>query len=67
MRKYLRSVAKARLKVLGAEKVNKKMGRRNAKGNPLWKEVLFGEYAKQAEAKQRSQGIKAKRKIRRAS
>lgn len=67
MRKYLRNIAKARLKVLGAEKVNRKMGKRNSKGNPLWKEVLFGEYAKAAEAKQKSQGVRAKRKIRRVA
>ena len=65
MRKYLRQVAKARLKALGAGNVNKKLSRKNADGQPLWKAALYGQYAKSGAAALRSNGIKAKRVLRR--
>ena len=65
MRKYLRQVAKARMKAMGVERINRRMRRENADGKKLWKEFLFGKYADKSAAALRSQGIKSRRKIRR--
>ena len=67
MRKYLRQIAKARMKAMGVERINRKMGRKNAEGKTLWKEFLFGEYAMRGDSALKSNGIKSKRKIRRVA
>ncbi len=61
MRKYKRQVAKARMKVLGFEHINKNFGVANADGIKNWRLALMD---KKAERAQLAQGIKAKRKIR---
>ena len=63
MRKYLRAIAKARMKACGVGNVNKKMARKNEKGEKLWRAFLWGEYAEQGRKAQ----VKPKRKVRRIS
>ena len=63
MRKYLRQVAKARLKALGVGQVNREMSCEASDGLKMWKSVLFGEYAQDGENALRVR--KARRKIRR--
>lgn len=46
MRKYLRQIAKARMKVLGVGNINQKMSRRNEEGLPMWRAFITGEYSK---------------------
>lgn len=46
MRKYLRQIAKARMKALGVGNINQKMSRRNEEGLPMWRAFITGEYAK---------------------
>ena len=69
MRKYLRQIAKARMKACGVGNVNKKMARMNSKGEKLWQAFLWGEFAKDGIRAQFRQGLKrrTKRKIRRIS
>ena len=66
MRKYYRQIARARIKAAGAGKVNKKMSSKKG-GVPLWRRLVFGDLAKEAEAYQvrpTRQADKLKRKIR---
>ena len=63
MRKYLRRIAKARMKACSVGNINKKMGRMNKDGVKLWRAFLFGEYAEQSLAAQTGKKI-SKRKIR---
>lgn len=62
MRKYQRAVAKARMKAMGIERVNRRMSRK-VEGKTLWREILWGKYAAEARRAQ----IKPKRRIRRIS
>lgn len=52
MRKLYRQIAKARMTKAGIGNVNKKLARRDAKGNVFWREIIFGKYAKETEALQ---------------
>ena len=61
----MRSVAKGRLKALGADRINRRMNMTNQHGVPNWRRVLTGDLAKRAEGAQRMEGLKAKRKLRR--
>lgn len=66
MRKYRRQIAKARLKALGADRVNRKLGIvRN--GLPLWRVLTEGKTGQEAEAVQIGTAIAPKkaRKLRR--
>ena len=65
MRKYLRQIAKARMKACGVGNVNKKMARTNSKGEKLWRAFLWGEYADKG--RRALMKYKPKRKIRRIS
>ena len=69
MRKYLRQIAKARMKACGVDHVNKKMGRMDIKGEKLWQAFLWGEFANDGIRAQFGQKLKrsTKRKIRRIS
>lgn len=48
IRSAKRQMAKARLKALGVDRVNRAMGRLSGKG-PAWRRVLTGDLAKKAE------------------
>ena len=61
MRKYQRQVAKARMRIVGFEHINKNFGAKNADGVPNWRLALMD---KKAERAQLAYGIKAKRKMR---
>ncbi len=63
MRKYLRQMAKARLKAMGVGNVNRKMKNRKD-GVPLWQAVLYGDSGKDAERAQMNYGklLKAQRR-----
>lgn len=63
MRKYQRAVAKARMKAMGIERVNRRMSRKVENGKTLWREILWGAYAAEARRAQ----VKPKRTIRRIS
>ena len=63
MRKYLRCIAKARMKACGVGNINKKMRRVNKGNVKLWRAFLFGEYAEQSLVAQTGRKI-SKRKIR---
>ena len=69
MRKYLRQIAKARMKACGVGNVNKKMARTNSKGEKLWMAFMWCEFA--ADGIRAQLGLKRKRsalrKIRRIS
>ena len=67
MRELMRSVAKGRLKALGADRINRRMSvLAGGTGNmPNWRRVIDGDLAKRAEGAQRMNGLKAKRKLRR--
>lgn len=60
MRKYQRQVAKARMRIVGFEHINKNFGVKNADGVPNWRLALMD---KKAERAQLAHGIKAKRKL----
>ena len=60
MRKYKRQVAKARMKMVGFERINKNFSVKNADGVPNWRLALMD---RKAERAQLAQGIKAKRKL----
>ena len=64
MRKYQREIARNRIRVTGAGNVNRKMGAMNKEGVPLWRRIIFGDLAKDAEAFQ-LRGNKNSRNIRR--
>lgn len=51
MRKYLRHIAKMRLKALGADRVNRKLNKMK-NGRPLWRVMTEGKSGKEAEAVQ---------------
>ena len=51
MRKYKRQIAKARLKAMGADRVNRKLGRVKD-GLPLWRVLTEGKSGQEAEAVQ---------------
>ena len=61
LRKYKRQIAKARMRVVGFERINKNFSVKNKDGIPNWRVALMD---KKAERAQLAQGIKAKRKIR---
>lgn len=66
MRELMRSVAKGRLKALGADRINRRMnmtGPGGPGGMKNWRRVLTGDLAKRAEGAQRMEGLKAKRKL----
>ena len=65
MRKYLRNIAKARMKACGVGNVNRKMARMNSNGEKLWRAFLSGEFAEQG--RRALNKCKPKRKIRRIS
>lgn len=67
MRELMRSVAKGRLKALGADRINRRIRVTDQYGTPNWRRVLTGDLAKRGEAAQRMEGLKAKRKLRRVS
>ena len=69
MRELMRSVAKGRLKALGADRINRRMNvTAGGPGNiPNWRRVLTGDLAKRGAAAQSSAGIKAKRKMKKVS
>lgn len=61
MRKYRRQVAKARMKVVGFERINKNFSVKNADGIPNWRLALMDKKAERAQA---VQGMRARRKLR---
>lgn len=61
MRKYRRQVAKARMKVVGFERINKNFSVKNADGIPNWRLALMDKKAEQAQA---VQGMRTRRKLR---
>lgn len=65
MRELMRSVAKGRLKSLGADRINRRLKMTDQHGTPNWRRVIDGDLAKRAEGAQRMNGLKAKRKMRR--
>ena len=67
MRELMRSVAKGRLKALGADRINRRLRVTDQHGTPNWRRVLTGDLAKRAEGAQRMEGLKAKRKLRRVN
>ena len=67
MRELMRSVAKGRLKALGADRINRRLRVTDQHGAPNWRRVLTGDLAKRAEGAQRMNGLKAKRKLRRVN
>ena len=62
MRKYYRQIAKARMKAVGIDGINRRMSRKNSDGNKLWREFVWGMYA--AEAVRVQVRPKLKRKVR---
>lgn len=60
-RKYKRQIAKARMKIVGFEHINKNFGVKNAEGVPNWRLALQDEKAHRAQI---AYGLKNKRKIR---
>ena len=62
LRTYKRQIAKARLQVIGAGNVNKKMSKKNPEGVPTWKLMLSGKTGQEAHRAQMNLGklIKAK-------
>lgn len=69
MRELMRSVAKGRLKSLGADRINRRMNvTAGGPGNmPNCRRVLTGDLAKRAEGAQRMEGLKAKRKLKKVN
>lgn len=67
MRELMRSVAKGRMKALGADRINRRLNVESTvadgHGVPNWRRVLTGDLAKRAEGAQRMEGLKAKRKL----
>jgi len=66
MRKYLRQIAKARMKAMGMDRVNRRMNVTGTGPNmrtQLWKRVTVGDMAKEAENKQAEGGRKLRRKL----
>ena len=64
MRKYLRQIAKARMKAMGMDRINRRMSPNQAqKGNVVfgWRRVIDGDLAQAAEDKQC--GRKLRRKL----
>ena len=68
MRKYLRQMAKARLKAMGAGSINRNMGKKKD-GVALWRAVLYGKSGKDAERAQMNYGklLKAQKKGRKTA
>lgn len=67
MRELMRSVAKGRMKALGADRINRRLRMTDQHGVPNWRRVLTGDLAKRGEAAQRMNGLKAKRKLKKVS
>ena len=66
MRKYLRQIAKARMKAMGMNRVNRRMSpNQSQKGNVVfgWRRVIDGDLANAAENKQAEGGRKLRRKL----
>lgn len=66
MRKYLRQIAKARMKAMGMDRVNRRMSpNQSQKGNVVfgWRRVIDGDLANAAENKQAEGGRKLRRKL----
>ena len=57
-----RQIAKARMKVVGVDRVNRRMGASNSEGMKNWRLALMDE---NAHRKQIAYGMKAKRKLKR--
>ena len=62
MRKYLRQVAKARLRAIGVDRVNKRMNA-VAEGETVWRKVLADPAAHNAQAKGK-RAVLLKKKVR---
>ena len=64
MLKYLRGIAKARMKAMGIGNVNRKMSLKKD-GVPNWKIALYGKTGKDAERAQMNYGtlVKAAKKV----
>ena len=60
LRKYKRQIAKARMRIIGFERINKNFGVINSDGVANWRLALMD---KNAERAQVGKGKKAKRKI----
>ena len=68
MRKYLRGIAKARMKAMGIGNVNRKMSLKKG-GVPNWKVALYGKTGADAERAQMNYGmlIRAKKEPKKVS
>ena len=68
MRKYLRQMAKARMKAMGIGNIHRKMGNKKD-GVALWRAVLYGNSGKDAERAQMNYGklMKAQKKGRKTA
>lgn len=62
MRKYLRQIAKARLRAIGVDRVNRRLKVvDNETGLPIWRKVLADDKAHDAQAKGRKPVYKNRR------
>ena len=70
MRKYLRQIAKARMKAMGMDRINRRMSVTGTGDNmktPAWRRVIDGDMAGTAERALLGQGIRSTRKLRKVS
>jgi hypothetical protein len=65
MRELMRSVAKGRMKALGADRVNRRLKMTDQNGVPNWRRVLTGDLAARGESAIRVKKALKSRKIRR--
>lgn len=61
-RNVKRQIAKARLRIIGNEQINRKLSDRNSEGIPNWRVALMDERAHRAQI---AYGLKNRRKIKR--
>lgn len=64
LRNIKRQIAKARLKVIGVDRINRRLSDTNAEGVPNWKTALQDEKAHRA---QTAYSLRNRRKIKRVS
>lgn len=60
LRKYRRQIAKDRMRVIGIDRINRRMSEKNAEGVPNWKTALIDEKAHRAQI---AYSFKNRRKI----
>lgn len=65
MRELMRSVAKGRMKALGADRINRRLKMTDQHGVPNWRRVLTGDLAAKGEAAIRTRKVLKNRRLRR--